>query len=594
MARSVGARELEGIDSLSGIEELGLDGPSITYRALAPGGSEVKVRFFGGALASSLQFRQRFQAITLELQDLARAQIPGCSHLLWAGEDQGELVMVTEWAPGVPLSDLRAGSESAQELLRQARATILAVHGFGLAHGRLDARRIYWRSGEAMITDFAIASLLDDAEASAAADLAALDHLELEFAAAPALDAPVSGPLDAAPEPAPELAPAPLAIPPPSSRRRRRAPRRRATPALEPVIAEPGVKESAVSVDAASVNPELESLESSLAAWVQELFSVELPELAATEPPLEGEMEGEIEAESEAGIDATSEAAASAGPELQEDVASAPAELSVAPLPPAADAGPAISLDQSPAESLAGDGAGAVESAPGAEPSAAVDAALELKVASIAEVALSSAPDALHAPQVVVDPDRPEPAPAPGAGLRSLWRKASSTVNTILVGVVAVLVLLVALLAVGPYFTPFQAYSVLSGSMRPTIPVGALIIVQKVNSSQLKVGDVISFTRPDNPAETITHRIYKIDQTPTGRVYETKGDANPVPDNWRVTLKGVGWRYMFDIPGLGYLITYAGSQYGRLALILIPGLILGALYLLDMWRPKTQVVSNAA
>src|SRR5665213_74097 len=77
----------------------------------------------------------------------------------------------------------------------------------------------------------------------------------------------------------------------------------------------------------------------------------------------------------------------------------------------------------------------------------------------------------------------------------------------------------------------WKALSVPTGSMRPTIPPGSLVLMHSVPLSTLKVGDVITYTNPINMRSTITHRIvktYKID----GKIpaFVTKGDANHISD----------------------------------------------------------------
>ncbi len=44
------------------------------------------------------------------------------------------------------------------------------------------------------------------------------------------------------------------------------------------------------------------------------------------------------------------------------------------------------------------------------------------------------------------------------------------------------------------------------------------------------------------------------------------------------------------VPGLGYAVTYAGTGWGRVALILVPGILLCCLYLADIWWPRSGLV----
>jgi signal peptidase len=134
---------------------------------------------------------------------------------------------------------------------------------------------------------------------------------------------------------------------------------------------------------------------------------------------------------------------------------------------------------------------------------------------------------------------------------------------------------------------PFQVFSVLSGSMAPGIPTGSMVIVTRVPAADLHVGDVITFAPPGRAA-FISHRIYSLDGPAGAPVVETKGDANPAPDPWKLTLRGSGWRYLFSVPYLGYALVFAKSGLGRLALVLLPGVGLGFLYLLEETRPRRR------
>src|ERR1700733_6907932 len=81
----------------------------------------------------------------------------------------------------------------------------------------------------------------------------------------------------------------------------------------------------------------------------------------------------------------------------------------------------------------------------------------------------------------------------------------------------------------------WKALSVPTGSMRPHIPPGSLVLTHNVPLSSIKVGDVITYINPENMKSTVTHRVikeYKLD----GKVpaFITKGDANPSRDPWTV------------------------------------------------------------
>ena len=98
--------------------------------------------------------------------------------------------------------------------------------------------------------------------------------------------------------------------------------------------------------------------------------------------------------------------------------------------------------------------------------------------------------------------------------IKKIWDVTSS----VLVGVVVIF----AVLLIGVRLFGIQVYSVISGSMEPEYPVGALIYVKEVKPSEVEVGDVITFVLSnETPA---THRVIAIDKEE--QLFYTQGDAN--------------------------------------------------------------------
>jgi len=149
-------------------------------------------------------------------------------------------------------------------------------------------------------------------------------------------------------------------------------------------------------------------------------------------------------------------------------------------------------------------------------------------------------------------------------------------------------VIAVGLLAitVGPKFLPYEALVVRSGSMAPAIPTGSIVFYGKKAADKVKVGDIIVFNRPGVANEKVTHRVFKIGHSDTGRYAITKGDANGTPDDWQVPLQGTGWVASFHVPVIGYALVDLESTIGRLLLLVIPALALGAITLYEIWRDR--------
>jgi signal peptidase I len=131
-----------------------------------------------------------------------------------------------------------------------------------------------------------------------------------------------------------------------------------------------------------------------------------------------------------------------------------------------------------------------------------------------------------------------------------------------------------ALAAVAVLSGHYQVRPVLSGSMVPRLPVGGVVVTERVPISNLRVGDVVVFHRPDRPAELVVHRIVTLTPGPTGPIVRTKGDANGTPDPWQVTLRGTtAYRAAFSVPAVGYVAVWVHGPAGRQTFLLI-GLLL--------------------
>lgn len=106
-------------------------------------------------------------------------------------------------------------------------------------------------------------------------------------------------------------------------------------------------------------------------------------------------------------------------------------------------------------------------------------------------------------------------------------------------------------------------FTVCTGSMYPTYPVGSVIVVCPTEFSELEKGDVITFLSGGNTA--VTHRIYQIDRD--NKTVSTKGDNNNVEDNNSVTEDRILGRVVFSIKYLGYVSIFADTVFGKTVII---------------------------
>ena len=164
----------------------------------------------------------------------------------------------------------------------------------------------------------------------------------------------------------------------------------------------------------------------------------------------------------------------------------------------------------------------------------------------------------------------------------------------------ALILCLVVAAATVPLFMGNRSLVILSGSMEPAVPKGALVVAQPLPAQDLRIGDVIVFSPNASAVVPVVHRIADIEDRNGTRYYTTRGDANPGADASQVSLPPTAWRVGYSVPLAGYLVSYAASPTGTLLLIFIPLLSLAGRSGLDWLRKRaakaeiTMSVCNGA
>lgn len=176
---------------------------------------------------------------------------------------------------------------------------------------------------------------------------------------------------------------------------------------------------------------------------------------------------------------------------------------------------------------------------------------------------------------------RPPPTRVPGrtrsrAVIRLARLAVTAFVSAFVVGITAALLI--------PLVLGGRTLVVMSGSMEPALGVGDAVAVRSVSARALRIGDVITFRSPDGAARLLTHRVRRI-TIANGRVrIVTKGDSNTGAERWSTAASGTVGRVEYRIPKVGYVLTFARTGLGRIALMTVPALVLGVLALVRIWR----------
>jgi signal peptidase I len=150
-------------------------------------------------------------------------------------------------------------------------------------------------------------------------------------------------------------------------------------------------------------------------------------------------------------------------------------------------------------------------------------------------------------------------------------------------------------------FSPVRFFSVTSGSMVPTLPVGTITAIDTAQRTP-RVGEIVAFHPPGDPTQVFTHRIVAV---LAHGMFKTEGDALHVRDPWTVAPadvvgRVVGWvpyaAWVMAVLKAAVLLTLLAYMV-RLVLrrifgrrtppVLWCGMVLvgSLLYLLDLLRP---------
>ena len=165
--------------------------------------------------------------------------------------------------------------------------------------------------------------------------------------------------------------------------------------------------------------------------------------------------------------------------------------------------------------------------------------------------------------------------------------KVLNIISTLLV----VMAVILALLLVIPGFFGVNTYVVLSGSMEPEFETGSLLYTtENVNVEELEVGDAITFKAGESTI--VTHRIIEIVNDDGQLKFQTKGDANEVPDANLVPSESVIGKALFDVPGLGYLADFIHQPPGLYFAVAIGVLLIAFVFISDMFVEDDKKVKN--
>jgi signal peptidase I len=143
-----------------------------------------------------------------------------------------------------------------------------------------------------------------------------------------------------------------------------------------------------------------------------------------------------------------------------------------------------------------------------------------------------------------------------------------------LVSIVAASILVLVLLGLRPLV-------ISSGSMRPTLEVGDVVVTSWVPADHIRAGNIVSFGDPDQNGLFLTHRVRSIVDDGSTLRFETRGDANTTSEIWAVPRRTLLKRTAWKVPIVGGVASRFGSTPVRAGLLgactaLAAALVIGA------------------
>ena len=110
----------------------------------------------------------------------------------------------------------------------------------------------------------------------------------------------------------------------------------------------------------------------------------------------------------------------------------------------------------------------------------------------------------------------------------------------------------------------YNIYTVISGSMEPTIPVGSLVYVKYQEPETIQKKDVIAFYGAKDASSIVTHRV--VTNKKLSGEFITKGDANQTKDMNPVNYNNYMGKVVLSIPVIGGIAQSLTTGSGKIAL----------------------------
>lgn len=165
-----------------------------------------------------------------------------------------------------------------------------------------------------------------------------------------------------------------------------------------------------------------------------------------------------------------------------------------------------------------------------------------------------------------------------------LLRRAARLLSTLLLALTVLLLLSVTL---GPRLLNYRTATMLTSSMSPAIDAGDVIVNTPLALADVRVGHVLTYHIPVDDRRVVSHRVVEVQRPGPGIVnIRTKGDANAAVDPWTAALTGdTVWQVRAVVPKAGTAIRGLRTPLAQTVLTTAVPLLVVCWLLLGIWRP---------
>lgn len=119
-------------------------------------------------------------------------------------------------------------------------------------------------------------------------------------------------------------------------------------------------------------------------------------------------------------------------------------------------------------------------------------------------------------------------------------------------------------------------YTILTGSMKPGMPPGTLVVVKPVDPEDITIGTVVTYQLRSGDPTVVTHRVVSQGYSLKGELtFTTQGDANSIPDAKPVQPMQIRGERWYAVPYLGRVSNVLTNNQRQTAIVVAVVVLLG-------------------